>query len=101
MVILVNFKDNYNTAITTASKSLDFDLSATQSCVIFQDAEYIKVAGAAWEEAVEIAKSEDGWREEKSDKKMVNYYLTNSLPYFTLYCKAEINPLSPGRHLQK
>ena len=65
---------------------MDFDLSATQCCVIFQDAEYIKVAGVAWEEAV-VAKSEDGWREEKSDKKMVSI---TSLPYFTLYCKAEI-----------
>jgi len=33
------------------------------------DAEYIKLAGEAWEEAVEIAKSEDGWKEEKNDKK--------------------------------
>ena len=87
MVILVNFKGNYFTAITTASNSMDFDLSATQSCVIFQDAEYIKVAGAAWEEAEKIAKSEDGWREEKSDKKRVSI---TSLPYFTLYCKTEI-----------
>ena len=27
MVILVNLKDNYDTAITTASKSMDFDLN--------------------------------------------------------------------------
>jgi len=33
------------------------------------DAEYVKMAGEAWEEAVEIAKSEDGWKEEKKDKK--------------------------------
>merc|ERR1712106_192138 len=33
------------------------------------DAEYIKTAEDAWLEAIEIAKSEDGWKEEKSNKK--------------------------------
>ena len=31
------------------------------------------MAGEAWEEAVEIAKSEDGWKEEKKDKKTVSF----------------------------
>ena len=48
------------------------------SNVILQDAEYIKLAGDAWEEAVEIAKSKDGWKEERSDKKTV---IITSLPY--------------------
>ena len=38
---------------------------------MLQDDEYIKLAGDAWEEAVEIAKSKDGWKEERSDKKTV------------------------------
>ena len=46
--------------------------------VILQDSEYIKLAGDAWEEAVEIAKSKDGWKEERSDKKTVSIIL---LPY--------------------
>ena len=45
---------------------------------ILQDAEYIKLAGDAWEEAVEIARSKDGWKEERSDKKTVSI---TSLPY--------------------
>ena len=32
MVILVNYKDNYDTATKPANKSMGFDLSATQSC---------------------------------------------------------------------
>ena len=32
MVILVNFKDNYDTTTTSANKSTGFDLSAIQSC---------------------------------------------------------------------
>jgi len=34
------------------------------------DAEYIKIAEEAWQEALDIAKSTDGWKEEKSDKKL-------------------------------
>ena len=30
-----------------------------------QDSEYIKIAEEAWEEAVEIAKASEGWKEEK------------------------------------
>ena len=33
------------------------------------DAEYIKIAEEAWQEALEIAKSTEGWKEEKKDKK--------------------------------
>ena len=32
-VILVNYKDNYDTTTTTANNSMGFDLSAIQSCV--------------------------------------------------------------------
>ena len=32
MVILVNYKDNYDTTTTTTNKSMGFDLSAIQSC---------------------------------------------------------------------
>ena len=34
MVILVNYKNNYDTETTKANKSMGFDLSATQSCGI-------------------------------------------------------------------
>ena len=33
MVILVNYKDNYDTVTTIANKSMGFDLSATPSCI--------------------------------------------------------------------
>ena len=36
MVILVNYEDNYNTTTTTANKSMGFDLSAIQSCLMLQ-----------------------------------------------------------------
>ena len=36
-----------------------------------QDSEYIQTAAMAWQEAIEIAKCEDGWKEEKCDKKTV------------------------------
>ena len=32
MVVLVDYKDNYDTATMTANKSMGFDLSAIQSC---------------------------------------------------------------------
>jgi len=32
------------------------------------DAEYVAIASQAWEEAVKIANSSEGWKEEKSDK---------------------------------
>ena len=32
MVILVNYKNKYDITITTANKSIGFDLSAIQSC---------------------------------------------------------------------
>ena len=33
MVIFVNYKYNYDTTAATANKSMDFDLSAIQSCL--------------------------------------------------------------------
>ena len=36
MVILGNFKEIYSTAITTANKSMGYDLSAIQSCCSFK-----------------------------------------------------------------
>ena len=33
MVILVNYKDNYDTATTAANKSMGFDLGAIHSCL--------------------------------------------------------------------
>merc|ERR1711874_21921 len=40
-----------------------------QVSVKMTDSEYIKTTEEAWQEAIDIAKSEDGWKEEKSDKK--------------------------------
>ena len=54
--------------MTTVSSPLDdqgFDIE-------FQDVEYIKIAGDALEEAIEIANSTDGWKEEKKDDKTVS-----------------------------
>merc|ERR1712212_846267 len=34
------------------------------------DAEYVKIADKAWHEALEIAKSKDGWKVEKDDKEL-------------------------------
>ena len=34
-----------------------------------QEAEYMKQASEAWEEAIKIAESTTGWKEEKNDKK--------------------------------
>ena len=34
MVVLVDYKDNYDTATMTANKSMGFDLSAIQSCIL-------------------------------------------------------------------
>ena len=33
MIILFNYKDNYDTTTTAANKSMGFDLSAIQSCL--------------------------------------------------------------------
>ena len=40
MVILGNFKGSYDTATTTANKSMGSDLSATQSCSSFLKLNY-------------------------------------------------------------
>ena len=34
MVVLVDYKDNYDTATMTANESMGFDLSAIQSCYL-------------------------------------------------------------------
>ena len=54
----------------TTVRKIGFSMEKTSS---FQDAEYIKIAEEAWEEAVEIAKSSEGWKEEKNDKKTVRF----------------------------
>ena len=41
MVVLVDYKDNYDTATMTANKSMGFDLSAIQSCFFLQLLLYI------------------------------------------------------------
>ena len=38
-------------------------------CLDAQEAEYMKQASEAWEEAIKIAESTTGWKEEKNDKK--------------------------------
>ena len=51
----------------------------------FQDSEYIKTAEEAWQEAIDIAQSEEGWKEEKSDKNTVGWdvlVLKRSICYF-------------------
>jgi len=57
------------------------------------DAEYIKIAEEAWEEAVEIVKSSDGWKEEKNDKKTGDIVQSrkNSKGRKIYRCKAKIN----------
>ena len=52
---------------------MDLLLKKLIQCSSFKDAEYIKIAEEAWEEAVEIAKSSEGWKEEKNDKKTVRF----------------------------
>ena len=36
MVIFVNYKGNYEITTTTANKSIGFDLSATQFCILLE-----------------------------------------------------------------
>jgi len=57
------------------------------------DAEYIKIAEEAWEEAVEIVKSLDGWKDEKNDKKTGDIVQSrkNSKGRKIYRCKAKIN----------
>ena len=45
LVILVIYKDNYDTTTTTANKSMGFDLSAIQSCLllVFLDFLYTEI----------------------------------------------------------
>ena len=53
-------------------KSVDLlHIFITKPNISYQDSEYIKTTEEAWQEAIDIAKSEEGWKEEKSDKKTV------------------------------
>ena len=45
-----------------------FSINRTLTLKCIQDSEYIKTAEEAWNEAVELADSTDGWKEEKKDK---------------------------------
>ena len=39
---------------------------------MLQDGEYVKTADKAWHDALEIAKSKEGWKVEKEDKELVS-----------------------------
>jgi len=66
------------------------------------EAEFIKQASEAWEEAIKIAESTTGWKEEKNDKK--TGFLSFSaggeiwwhLEYFLLLGACSLQPLFPG-----
>ena len=47
MVILLRYKDNYDTATTAANKSMGFDLSAIQSCLAFLNANIVQLESKA------------------------------------------------------
>jgi len=57
------------------------------------DAEYIKIAEEAWQEGIDIARSTDGWKEEKSDKKTGDLVESkkNEKGRKIYRCKAKIN----------
>ena len=46
----------------------DFARSHVPTC---QDSEYIKTAEDAWQEAIDLVNTTDGWKEEKGDKNTV------------------------------
>ena len=46
----------------------DFARSHMHTC---QDSEYIKTAEDAWQEAIDLVNTTDGWKEEKGDKNTV------------------------------
>ena len=43
------------------------------TCILVtcQDSEYIKTAEDAWQEAIDLVNTTDGWKEEKGDKNTV------------------------------
>jgi len=57
------------------------------------DTEYLEIAENAWQEAIEIARSTDGWKEEKSDKKTGDLVESkkNAKGKKIYRCKAKIN----------
>ena len=55
----------------TVSQLIFYIFFITKPNISHQDSEYIKTTEEAWQEAIDIAKSEEGWKEEKSDKKTV------------------------------
>ena len=72
----------------TVSQLIFYIFFITKPSIWYQDSEYIKTTEEAWQEAIDIAKSEEGWKEEKSDKKTVGWDI--SVPMFSL--------LFEGRH---
>ena len=89
---------------------------------MLQDAEYVKIADKAWHEALEIAKSKDGWKVEKDDKELVGEILENNIkiscflilagmifvefenfenPWRAKFwkCKKELGPNEIGKHI--
>ena len=55
----------------------------------YEDSEYIKTTEEAWQEAIDIARSEDGWKEEKSDKKTVGLDISD-LKLTVCYFKGDL-----------
>merc|ERR1711893_583309 len=67
--------------------------SRSPKLIMTTDVEYIKIAGDALEEAIEIANSTDGWKEEKKDDKTGDIVESkkNKSGRKIYRCKAKIN----------
>ena len=68
-----------------------------------QDAEYITQVAAAWDEAVELADSTEGWKEEKSDKKTVKCCVCRAMrcrPWYSTvqYSTVQYSTVQPAMH---
>lgn len=53
------------------------DIGESKHILVFmrtssQDSEYVKIADEAWQEALEIARSTEDWKEEKNNKDTVS-----------------------------
>ena len=55
----------------------------TCTLVTCQDSEYIKTAEDAWQEAIDLVNTTDGWKEEKGDKNTVRKSPVSLPLYFT------------------
>ena len=77
MVILVNYKDNYDTTTTTANKSMGFDLSAIQSCFRLKcDTFLLEVEFLASSLSLELlAFRRDNLSYDPNLLKLINYFL--------------------------